>query len=243
MKICSLLFFCFQSPFKVSCSFVQLFVYFFVNPLCKKKTSTKKKEDREHWSVFYRADDRYLRQTPRWLNHFSLDHSRHQSLGSTQSSGELCVGEHAPYGSYNQKLAIWALRRLLTLRANMNAPIRDFFDCSSRKPMRRHFVSGFPRALLSLSQKKSSGVEIVIYLITFTTTEKQAVLGVPSQPWYTTEDRPQHRELHALLVATSVRVLLRPTGLILWTLKGCETGPPAYRPYPRRLESLNHLKM
>ena len=42
----------------------------------------------------------------------------------------------------------------------MNAPIRDAFDCSSRKPMRRHFVSGFPRALLSLSQEKSSGVEI-----------------------------------------------------------------------------------
>ena len=38
----------------------------------------------------------------------------------------------------------------------MNAPIRDAFDCSSRKPMRRHFVSGFPRALLSLSQEKSS---------------------------------------------------------------------------------------
>ena len=59
---------------------------------------------------------------------------------------------------------------------------------------------------------------------------------LPSQPWYTTEDRPQHRELRALLLATSVWVLLRPTGL--WTLKGCETGPPAYRPYPRRLESL-----
>ena len=43
----------------------------------------------------------------------------------------------------------------------MNAPIRNAFDCSSRTPMRRHFVSGFPRALLSLSQEKSSGVEIV----------------------------------------------------------------------------------
>ena len=42
----------------------------------------------------------------------------------------------------------------------MNAPIRKAFDCSSRKPMRKHFVSGFPRALLSLSQEKSSGVEI-----------------------------------------------------------------------------------
>ena len=31
---------------------------------------------------------------------------------------------------------------MLTPRANMNAPIRDAFDCSSRKPMRRHFVSG-----------------------------------------------------------------------------------------------------
>ena len=42
----------------------------------------------------------------------------------------------------------------------MNAPIRDAFYCSSRKPMRRDFASGFPRALLSLSQEKSSGVEI-----------------------------------------------------------------------------------
>ena len=52
---------------------------------------------------------------------------------------------------------------------------------------------------------------------------------LPSQPWYTTEDRPQHRELRTLLLATSVWVLLRPTELL--TLKGCETGPPAYRPY------------
>ena len=42
----------------------------------------------------------------------------------------------------------------------MNAPIRDACDCSSRKPMRRRFVSKFPGALLSLSQEKSSGVEI-----------------------------------------------------------------------------------
>ena len=54
------------------------------------------------------------------------------------------------------------LQRLLTSCANMNAPIIDAFDCSSRKPMRRHFVSGFPRALLSLGQEKSSGVEIEI---------------------------------------------------------------------------------
>ena len=38
-------------------------------------------------------------------------------------------------------------------------------------------------------------------------------LFLPSQPWYSTEDRPQHRELRALLLATSVWVLLRPTGL------------------------------
>ena len=60
--------------------------------------------------------------------------------------------------------------------------------------------------------------------------------GAPPYPIQTRKTRPQHRELHALLFTTSVRVLLRPTGL--WTLKGCETGPPAYRPYPRRLESL-----
>ena len=59
---------------------------------------------------------------------------------------------------------------------------------------------------------------------------------LPTQPWYTAEDRPQHRELRALLLATSVWVLLRPTGLL--TFKDCETGPPAYRPYSRRLESL-----
>ena len=86
-------------------------------------------------------------------------HSRHQSLGSTQGFGKLSVGEHAHYGSYSQNLAIWTLRRLLTPRANMNAPIREAFDCSSLKPMTRHFVSGFPRALLSLSQEKSSGFE------------------------------------------------------------------------------------
>ena len=52
---------------------------------------------------------------------------------------------------------------LLTPGANMNAPIRDAFDCSSRKPMRRHFVSGFSRALPFLSQEKSSGVEIELF--------------------------------------------------------------------------------
>ena len=38
-----------------------------------------------------------------------------------------------------------------TFRANMNTPIGETSHCSSRKPMRRHFVSGFPRALLSLA--------------------------------------------------------------------------------------------
>ena len=38
--------------------------------------------------------------------------------------------------------------------------------------------------------------------------------------------RPQHRELHALLFN------------VPQLFKGCETGPPAYSPYPRRLESL-----
>ena len=41
-------------------------------------------------------------------------------------------------------------------------PITDAFDCSSRKPIRRQFASGFPRALLFLSQEKSSGVEIAL---------------------------------------------------------------------------------
>ena len=66
-----------------------------------------------------------------------------------------------PDSALYQGLPILTLRRLLTPRANMNAPIRDAFDFSSRKPMRRHFVSGFPRALLCLSQEMNSGVEIV----------------------------------------------------------------------------------
>ena len=57
------------------------------------------------------------------------------------------------------------------------------------------------------------------------TTEQGSKLSAPLYPptTTTTEDRPQHRELHALLFTTSVWVLLRPRGLK--TLKGCETGP------------------
>ena len=47
--------------------------------------------------------------------------------------------------------------------------------------------------------------------------------------------RPQHPELRALLLTNSVWVLWRPT--VIYN-KGCETGPPACSPYPRRLESL-----
>ena len=39
------------------------------------------------------------------------------------------------------------------------------------------------------------------------------MLGAPPYPIQTRKTRPQHRELHALLFTTSVRVLLRPTGL------------------------------
>ena len=45
-----------------------------------------------------------------------------------------------------------------------------------------------------------------------------------------TGPRPQHRELHALLFAISVWVLI--------TVKMQEMGPTVYRPYPRRLECL-----
>ena len=47
----------------------------------------------------------------------------------------------------------------------------------------------------------------------FSSQAGRAPLFLPFQPWYTTENRPQHRELRALLLATSVWVLLRPTGL------------------------------
>ena len=47
----------------------------------------------------------------------------------------------------------------------MNAPMIDAFDCSSREAMRKQFVSGFPRALLPLSQEKSFKDEIGLFAI------------------------------------------------------------------------------
>ena len=40
------------------------------------------------------------------MNTYRDIHSRHQSIGSTQGSGKLYVGKHAPWGSYSQNLAI-----------------------------------------------------------------------------------------------------------------------------------------
>ena len=40
------------------------------------------------------------------VNFLALRHSRHQSLGSTQGSGKLYEGKHAPQSSHSQKLAI-----------------------------------------------------------------------------------------------------------------------------------------
>ena len=68
-------------------------------------------------------------------------------------------------------------------------------------------------------------------------------LAISPSTWVN-EIRPDHntgRESRSLLFTNSVWVLLRPT--VLWTLKGCETGPTVYSPYPKRLESLNHLRM
>ena len=56
------------------------------------------------------------------------------------------------------------------------------------------------------------------------------------QTLFVIKSRPQHQELHALLYANSVWVLLRPTEL--WTLKGCETGPIVYHHYLRKLQNL-----
>ena len=42
----------------------------------------------------------------------------------------------------------------------MSAPIRDTFDCSSRKPTRRHFVSGFPRALSHTQKRRALGLRL-----------------------------------------------------------------------------------
>ena len=58
----------------------------------------------------------------------------------------------------------------------------------------------------------------------------------PSQMFLTwVKARPQHRELRVLLLTNSVWVPKRPT--VIYN-KRCKTGPPAYSPYPRRLESL-----
>ena len=96
------------------------------------------------WFIFYRwlnffkfkicekSNDTFARNLVKQPTPVGL-HSGHQTLGSTQGSGKLYEGENAPYGSYNQKLAMRTLRRLLTPGANMNAPIRDAFNCSSRK--------------------------------------------------------------------------------------------------------------
>ena len=62
----------------------------------------------------------------------------------------------------------------------------------------------------------------------------------PSQPMMnddvSDEDRPQQQELRPLLFSNSVWVLLCPTEL--YVDKVCETGPPVYCPYLRRLQSL-----
>ena len=70
---------------------------------------------------------------------------------------------------------------LFTPRANMNAPIRDAFHCSSRKPMRRHFVSGFSKALLSLrhaQKRRSLGSRLCRYLINHSITSVPVVLPI-----------------------------------------------------------------
>ena len=65
-------------------------------------------------------------------------------------------------------------------------------------------------------------------------TQKPFKLILPSRP-HAGKVRPQYRELCALLFSNSVWDLKRPTELMS---QGCETGPPAYGPYPRRLERL-----
>ena len=70
-----------------------------------------------------------LHLTENLIVSFSPPEPRILCLRTTQGSGKRYVGEHAPYGSYSQKLAIWILRRLLIPRGNMNAPIRGAFDC------------------------------------------------------------------------------------------------------------------
>ena len=51
-----------------------------------------------------------------------------------------------------------------------------------------------------------------------------------------TLEQPQHRELRALLFFDKCVGSITSHRILEW--RNCETGPPAYSPYPRRLESL-----
>ena len=95
---------------------------------------------------------------------FSSPEPRIFCLRLTRASGKIYVRENAPWGCYSQKLAIWTLRSLFTPRANMIVPIRDAIHCSLQKPIKRHLVSGFPRALLSVShgqKRRALGSKLV----------------------------------------------------------------------------------
>ena len=58
--------------------------------------------------------------------------------------------------------------------------------------------------------------------------------GAPRREWV----MPQHRDLHALLFMPYSLRIVRGFFNVPQLFKGCETGLPAYSPYPRRLESL-----
>ena len=64
---------------------------------------------------------------------------------------------------------------------------------------------------------------------------------LPSQPSYITEDRPQHRELHALLFAT--KCVDSFTSHRIMNIEGLRDGPSGLSSLSEKTRESNHLQM
>ena len=66
---------------------------------------------------------------------------------------------------------------------------------------------------------------------------------LPPHPWYTAEDRPQHREFRAILFANSVWVLLRPTELRTSSVEGFQDGACCLSSLSEKTRESHQLQM